>query len=286
MLTSLKSDEVYAATNILSGGDVVVKFRHLEMGRALQREYRIQKALASGIGIPRVWWFGTDFGIEAFVMDRMGPSLECLLSQKHSHKFPVVTVTGIGHQLVSCHACWPSCADSSQLHQISLLEFVHSCNLIHRHLKPSHILTGVKRSDLTLIDFGLARAYHDKKTHRHIAYKRQATFAGSQCFSSLRALRGRGQSRRDDLESVAYILIYLLCGALPWQDYQCTTDVIQSKADFRQSSLSDPVPPEFFSLLVYARSLAFDARPDYHLLRSYFDRFCADALTAANWGDI
>jgi casein kinase I homolog HRR25 len=172
--------------------------------------------------------------------------------------------------------------------QILLLEFVHSQNFVHRHLKPSHILTGfgAKRSNLSLIDFGLARAYRDHKTHRHIAYKRQISFVGNQCFASIRALRGRQQSRRDDLESVAYILIYLLCGALPWQDYEHVADVIQSKADIDQSSLRESVPPEFFSLLHYSRSLAFNARPDYKLLRSYFDRFHTDSLTAANWGDI
>lgn len=101
MLTGLDSDKVYAATNILSGGDVVVKFRHLDSGRGLQHEYRMQKVLAGGVGIPRVWWFGTDFGMEALVMDNLGPSLESLLSWKRSHRFPVVTVAGIGCQLVS-----------------------------------------------------------------------------------------------------------------------------------------------------------------------------------------
>jgi hypothetical protein len=104
-LTRLDLDEVYAATDILCGEDVVVKFQDMEMGRTLQHEHRIQKALTGGIGIPRVWWFGTDFGIEAFVMERLGPSLECLLSQKHSHKFPVVTVAGIGRQLVRLPSC-------------------------------------------------------------------------------------------------------------------------------------------------------------------------------------
>lgn len=145
---------------------------------------------------------------------------------------------------------------------------------------------GAKRSNLTLIDFGLARAYRDHKTHRHITYKRQVPFAGSPTYASLRSLRGRQQSRRDDLEAVAYVLIHLLCGALPWQDYESTSDIIQSKVDMCQSSLGGVVPAEFLLFLDYTRSLAFDACPDYELLTSYFDRFRTDALSAANWGDI
>ncbi|KAI9460645.1 kinase-like domain-containing protein, partial [Boletus coccyginus] len=262
--------EIYATTDILSGGNIVIKFRYLEMGRILQCEHRIQKTLAGSIAAPRVWWFGTDFGIEGFVMDHQGPSLELLLSRKHSHKLPVVTVANIGCQL------------------ISLLEIVHARNFVHHHLKPSHVLSsfGSKRSNLTLIDFGLAHAYHEPKTHRHIAYKKQVPFAGNHYFVSIRALRGRQQSHRNDFESVSYILIYLLCGALLWQDDDPIPEIIQFKANICQSSLHESVPPEFFSLLKYTRSLAFDARPDYNFIRSYFDHFHTDSLTAANWGDI
>ena len=80
MLTSLDSDEIYSAMNILSGGGIVIKFQHLEIKRALQHEYHIQKAFASGIGIVHVWLFGTDFGIKALIMDHLGPSLKCLLT--------------------------------------------------------------------------------------------------------------------------------------------------------------------------------------------------------------
>jgi hypothetical protein len=107
-LTSLDLDEVFAAMDILYGEDVMVKFQDMKMGRALQHEHRIQKALIGGIGIPQVCWFGTDSGIKAFIMEHLGPLLKCLLSQKHSHKFPVVTVTGIGCQLV----CLPSCSST------------------------------------------------------------------------------------------------------------------------------------------------------------------------------
>jgi hypothetical protein len=39
-------------------------------------------------------------------------------------------------------------------------------------------------------------------------------------YASVHAHLGRTGSRRDDLESLAYTLIFLLRGRLPWQDYQ------------------------------------------------------------------
>ncbi|KAI9567793.1 kinase-like domain-containing protein [Boletus coccyginus] len=142
-------------------------------------------------------------------------------------------------------------------------------------------------SNLTLIDFGLARAYCEPKTaSSYCLQKTSPCSLVTTCFASIRALRGRQQSRRDDLELVGYILIYLLCGALPWQDDDPIPEIIQSKANICQSSLHESIPPEFFLLLKYTRSLAFDAHPDYNFIRSYFDRFHMDSLTAANWGDI
>ncbi|KAI5987266.1 kinase-like domain-containing protein [Pisolithus albus] len=254
--------DVYTAKNILAGREVVAKLRHLELGRALKHEYLIQKALSRSKGIPHVRWFGTDWGTEVLVMDRSGLSLQDLMSRNRSGAFTVETVAEI-----ACQA-------------ICILEVIHSWDFIHHNIKPSHLLfdSGALSWEGTvyLIDFGLARAYRHHGTHRHIPYKKRVPFVGSETFASIRALRGRQQSRRDDLQSLAYVLIYLLSGFLPWQECGLTVEeVIQAKVNIFQSSLRDKVPTAFFTFLEYACLLAFKLRPDYEYVRNIFADFHA-----------
>ncbi|KAI6016812.1 kinase-like domain-containing protein, partial [Pisolithus microcarpus] len=243
---------IYAARNILSGSNVVAKLQDTECGRTLLYEYHLQKALAGGLGIPRVWWSGVDDSAEVLIIDRLGPSLEDCLSQQSSCMFSIGAV--------------------------SILEHIHSNNFIHHHIKPSHLLCGygAKQDSLYLVNFALACAYRHPGTHHHIPNKKQLTFSGTPAFASIRALRGREQSRRDDLESLAYVLMYLLCGSVPWQDDGLTIEeIIQAKERAPSSLLQGGVPAALVTFLEYTHTLAFDHRPDYDYIRSLVHDFRA-----------
>ena len=88
---------------------------------------------------------------------------------------------------------------------IQRLEFLHNNHFIHRDMKPDHV-----------IDFGLAKRYRDPKTGEHIPYKDNKSLTGTARYASVNAHLGIEQSRRDDLESIGFILIYFLKGSLPW----------------------------------------------------------------------
>jgi serine/threonine protein kinase len=96
---------------------------------------------------------------------------------------------------------------------------LHSVNYIHRDIKPENFLIGIENKShvLHLIDFGLSKKYRDLKTHQHVAYKENRSLAGTVRYSSINTHFGFEQSRRDDLESIGYVLVYLALGSLPWQ---------------------------------------------------------------------
>ncbi|KAI6012911.1 hypothetical protein BKA83DRAFT_4130715 [Pisolithus microcarpus] len=94
------SSVIYTARNILLGSDVVAKLQDTECGQTLLYEYRIQKALAGGLGIPRVWWLGVDDSAKVLIIDQLGPSLEDCLSQQSSCMFSIGAVIEIALQAI------------------------------------------------------------------------------------------------------------------------------------------------------------------------------------------
>ena len=69
---------------------------------------------------------------------------------------------------------------------------------------------GELSSKCFIIDMGLAKRYREARTHEHIKYREGLNLTGTARYASINALSGCEQSRRDDIESWAYTLIYLL----------------------------------------------------------------------------
>ena len=97
---------------------------------------------------------------------------------------------------------------------------MHNQAFIHRDIKPENFLMGVGSNShiVYLVDLGFVNRIIDPKTKKHIEYKQRESLTGTATFASINAHNGDELSRRDDLESIAYVLIYLLRGKLPWCD--------------------------------------------------------------------
>ena len=121
-----------------------------------------------------------------------------------------------------------------------------------------------------LIDFGLSKQFRNPHTYQHIPYSDAISFIGSAIFASIHSHQGQELGRRDDLESLAYLLIYFLRGSLPWQGLG-HLDIAKNKEENGSLELCHGFPVEFGSFLDYSRSLSFDAKPDYHYLFDLFD---------------
>lgn len=133
-------------------------------------------------------------------MDLLGPSLEDVFNMC-ARSFTMKTILMLADQMINC------------------IEYVHSKNLIHRDLKPDNFLMGIKNQSnkVFFVDYGLAKPYVDPSTKKHIKYRKDRNQTGTDRYMSINTHLGLEQSRRDDMESLGYILIYFKRGSLPWK---------------------------------------------------------------------
>jgi serine/threonine protein kinase len=157
------------------------------------------------------------------------------------------------------------------------IEYVHSRYFLHRDIKPDNFLigTGKKSHKVFIIDFGLAKRYI-MKDGKHIPYRENKNLTGTARYASINTHLGIEQGRRDDLESLGYVMIYFLRGVLPWQNLKATNKkdkyekIMEKKLSTSIESLCKGVPTEFVTYLTYCRNMKFDEKPDYLFLKNLF----------------
>ncbi|KAJ6696314.1 CASEIN KINASE 1-LIKE PROTEIN 2 [Salix koriyanagi] len=252
--------EIYLGTSIQTNEEVAIKLENVKTKHPqLLYESRLYKMLQGGTGIPNVKWFGAEGDYNVLVMDLLGPSLEDLFNFCN-RKLSLKTVLMLADQM------------------INRVEFVHSKSFLHRDIKPDNFLMGLGRraNQVYAIDFGLAKKYRDTSTHQHIPYRENKNLTGTARYASMNTHLGIEQSRRDDLESLGYALMYFLRGSLPWQGLKAGTKkqkyekISEKKVSTSIEVLCRGYPTEFASYFHYCRSLRFDDKPDYAYLKRLF----------------
>lgn len=190
------------------------------------------------------------------VMDLLGASLQSLLSKYK--RFNMKTII----YLAIC--------------MIDIIKHIHSCGYLHKDIKPDNFTLDFRDPrKLFCIDFGISGRYL-KRNGEHVDFSNNRKFCGTPRYASIAAHKNQEQSRKDDLESIAYILIYMYKGKLPWQRIKHKDKrekyrlIGEKKASLSEEELCKGMNKEFIVFLKYVRNLDFDEKPHYSALKKMF----------------
>ncbi|XWS52413.1 hypothetical protein CRYUN_Cryun11dG0068700 [Craigia yunnanensis] len=243
--------------------EVALKFEHRNSkgcNYGPPYEWQVYNALGGSHGVPKVHYKGKQGDYYVMVMDMLGPSLWDVWNSSGQ---------AMSAEMVACIA----------VESLSILEKMHSKGYVHGDVKPENFLLGQpstpQEKKLFLVDLGLATKWKDSSSGLHVDYdQRPDMFRGTVRYASVHAHLGRTASRRDDLESLAYTLIFLHRGRLPWQGYQGDNKsflVCKKKMATSPEMLCCFCPPALKQFLEIVVNMKFDEEPNYSKLISLFE---------------
>ena len=211
-----------------------------------------------GPNIPFIKSYGYSGDFNVLVMQLLDKSLEDLINKYNT--FSIKTVAILGYQMVN------------------IMQYIHDRHIIHRDIKPDNFVMGAQEDNakLYILDFGLAKKYRSSRTLVQYPYVKKKKLTGTARYASIHALEAYEQSRRDDLESVGYVLMYFLRGNLPWQGLKVRSKedrykkILEKKKETSSQDLCKDFPHEFFEYVDYTKNLEYEENPDYDFLRQKF----------------
>ena len=247
---------VFLGKNIQKNDYVAIKLESKNQNDTiLERETYILYSL-KGFGIPEVITYGQNIKYNILIQELLGKSIDKIFFEKN-RKFSMKDCCMIGLQI------------------LDRLEYIHSKYIIHRDIKADNFLVGLNNvSIIYIIDFGLAKQYKSRKTGKHVKYTINKKWSGTSRFASANTLRGVEPSRRDDLESFCYLLLYLMKGSLPWDYINEESEINEILIIYKMKQYMTPemlfcdLPIQMVNFYKYCKHLDFDQKPNYKYLRS------------------
>ena len=243
--------KIFSGINKNTGDEVAVKIERSSSLSPLRNEARIYTLLRGVKGVPMMRSWGTEGKHNYLVVDLLGESLEQRRISSGG-TLELSEVLSIGVQM------------------LERIRDIHQCGLIHRDVKPANFIFGIRTNELRMlyvIDFGLTKIYRHHR--KHIAMKNGRSMIGTARFVSIHVHDGLSPSRRDDIESLGYIIVYLLLGGLPWQHMVANDSSMANmkRSDMIWDTMTDcGVTERLIDFMKYARGLEYEEKPDYDYL--------------------
>lgn len=272
--------EIYSGYDNKLKTNVVIKIEKINNSNNIQLllyEAKLLEYLKKGnlkIKVPNVLYYGIEDNNNYLVMEELGINLFTLL-KKTNFQLNIFCIIKIVILI------------------IEILRDIHDLYIIHRDLKPENIMFGKninKENDLFIIDFGLSKRFVDKNC-KHLPYSKNNGFRGTLRFSSINSHEGIQNSRRDDLESLCYIIVYMIKKKLPWEVYESQKNgeekIYNLKKNINIDTLFEGIPVVFKEFYKIIKILKFEERPDYDKYIFIFNKFInqyniTDSLTINN----
>ena len=250
--------EVYLGTNILDNKQYALKIEKANKGESMLKKEAYTLLLLKGPGLPSVITFGLSGRYHILVENLLGKSIYNIWLENNK-KFNLKD----------------TCMFAIQA--LERIKYVHSKNYLHRDIKPANFLVGnPDKSQIFLIDFGNARKYRSSRTGKHLSFNKNNRIYGTPQFLSLNALKGIEPSRKDELESLGLVIIYLYQGFLPWSNLKPKNleQAIISLRELREKisieELCKNLPKEIYEYLNYVKNMNSENNPNYKYLQSLF----------------
>jgi serine/threonine protein kinase len=242
--------EIYAGVDVASNIPVAIKLeRKGAKYPQLQYEARIYNELRGVTGIARMHYCGAEGDFNVMVIDRLGDDMEKIRARSETKRLSKEQVVDTADRC------------------LTILEQFHNRGFVHRDIKPDNILLDRAGKHMFLIDFGLSKRICDSRGVQ-IEPNNHKNLTGTPRYASVANHQGREQGRCDDLQSLGFVLIYLLTGTLPWKQLDDYSKIKREKQRaLRSGRLFKDLPPFFAHYFNYVGKLSFDDKPDYARMR-------------------
>ena len=310
---------IYQGLNIITQENVAIKYEATTCAQpTLVWESKILNHLSGIPGVVKLRYFGTESNKNIIVMDLFSHTLaeevrklkktatSAIFNRKYENSSESGSECGSESEIELDEPIYKHYLKNVLKYTITIIEVIekiHERGVIHRDIKPENFMIsqlGLQdredREDreeheeheeqatlkkVNIIDFGLSRIYIKDGTH--IPNKQNSSIVGTMRYISTHIHEGNVYSRRDDIISILYVIIYLLKGKLPWCGLKVESEDKRTKAEIvyevkKRTSITElceGLPAIFERMLTYAYKIGYDEKPDY----IYLKRLCKQGVS-------